>query len=200
MISRRFACALFIGLLAGPVLFKPAAAQSATQASAFMQQTGEQLVQIVNGPGSDAQKEAQLRQTIDQRVDVNGIAKFVLGRFWRVATPAQQQEYLNLFRRVLVISVDSKLGEYKGVTFTMGRTTPREGGQLVATVIKRPNQAPADVEWLVEDVNGSPKITDVVAEGTSLRLTQRADYASFIVHNNDSIQALLAAMKKQVSG
>lgn len=40
---------------------------------------------------------------------------------------------------------------------------------------------------------------DVVAEGTSLRLTQRADYASFIVHNNDSIQALLEAMRRQVS-
>jgi phospholipid transport system substrate-binding protein len=200
MISRRFAFVIAVGLLAGPVLFKPAAAQTAAEASAFMQQTGELLVQIVNGPGSDAQKATELRNVIDQRVDVDGIAKFVLGRFWRVATARQQEEYLNLFRRVLVISVDSKLGEYKGVSFTMERTTPTEGGQLVNTVIKRPSQAPANVEWLVQDVKGSPKITDVVAEGTSLRLTQRADYASFIVHNNDSIQALLDAMKKQVSG
>jgi phospholipid transport system substrate-binding protein len=187
MISRLFTCTIALGLLVAP-------------ASAFMQQTGNQLVQIVNGPGSDAQKEAELSKVIDQRVDVDGIAKFVLGRFWRVATPRQQQEYLNLFRRVLVISVDSKVGEYKGVTFTMERATPAEGGQLVTTVITRPNQAPANVQWLVQDINGSPKITDVVAEGTSLRLTQRADYASFIVHNNDNIQALLDAMKKQVSG
>jgi phospholipid transport system substrate-binding protein len=200
MISRRFACAVALGLLAAPALFEPVAAQGAAEASAFMQQTGDLLVQIVNGPGSDAQKEAELRKVIDPRVDVDGIAKFVLGRFWHAATPAQQQEYLNLFRRVLVISVDSKLGKYRGVSFTMGRAAPTEGGQLVGTVIKRPNQAPADVEWLVQAVNGSPKITDVLAEGTSLRLTHRADYASFIVHNNGGIQALLDGMKKQVSG
>jgi phospholipid transport system substrate-binding protein len=200
MISRRFAFVIALGMLAGPALFKPAAAQTPAEAGAFMQQTGDLLVQIVNGPGSAAQKATELRNVIDQRVDVDGIAKFVLGRFWRVATARQQEEYLNLFRRVLVISVDSKLGEYKGVSFTMGRTTPTEGGQLVNTVIKRPGQAPANVEWLIQDVKGPPKITDVVAEGTSLRLTQRADYASFIVHNNDNIQALLDAMKKQVSG
>jgi phospholipid transport system substrate-binding protein len=199
MISRRFAFVIALGLV-GSAPFKPAAAQTSSEASSFMQQTGDMLVQIVNGPGSDAEKATELRNVIDRRVDVDGIAKFVLGRFWRVATARQQEEYLNLFRRVLVISVDSKLGEYKGVSFTMGRTTSTEGGQLVNTVIKRPGQAPTNVEWLVQDVNGAPKITDVVAEGTSLRLTQRADYASFIVHNNDSIQALLDAMKKQVSG
>ncbi|HEY0422231.1 MAG TPA: ABC transporter substrate-binding protein [Rhodopila sp.] len=40
---------------------------------------------------------------------------------------------------------------------------------------------------------------DVVAEGTSLRLTQRQDYASYLTHNNNNIDALIAAMKSQVS-
>ncbi len=199
MISRRLLPALGFVLLTAPALVLSAAAQTAPQASDFVQQTGNELIQIVNGPGSNEQKSRKLSQVIDQRVDVDGIAKFVLGRFWQVATPDQQKEYLDLFRRVLVVSIDAKLGEYKGVGFTIGRTVPREGGELVSTVITRPNQAPANVDWLIQDVDGSPRIVDVVAEGTSLRLTQRADYASFIVHNNDSIQALLAAMKRQVS-
>ena len=70
---------------------------------------------------------------------------------------------------------------------------------MVSTVIKRPSQPPANVDWVVQQVGGAPKIVDVVADGTSMRLTQRSDYASFIVHNNESIQALLDAMKKQVS-
>jgi phospholipid transport system substrate-binding protein len=39
----------------------------------------------------------------------------------------------------------------------------------------------------------------VIAEGTSLRLTQRQDYASFLSHNGNSIPALIAAMHQQVS-
>ena len=199
MISRRLVFVLALILGSAPVLMRPAAAQTSQQASDFIRQTGEALVQIVNGNTSTADKAQQLQAVVNQRVDVDGIARFVLGRFWRVATPEQQQQYLGLFRRVLEVSIDAKLGEYKGVAFVIGRTTPSEGGQLVSTVINRPGQAPANVDWLVQNVDGSPKILDVVAEGTSLRLTQRADYASFIVHNNDSIQALLEAMRRQVS-
>ena len=60
---------------------------------------------------------------------MNGIAKFCLGRFWRTATPQQQQQFLDLFHRVLVLSIDLKMGEYKGVTFTIGRTVGREDGR-----------------------------------------------------------------------
>ena len=47
-------------------------------------------------------------------------------------------------------------------------------------------------------MGGGPKIVDVVAEGTSLRLTQRDDYASYLARNNDSVQALIDALKRQV--
>ena len=38
-----------------------------------------------------------------------------------------------------------------------------------------------------------------MAEGTSLRLTQRQDYASYLSHNNDSIDALINAMRQQAA-
>ena len=124
---------------------------------------------MVNGTGSTEQKSQALAQVIDSRVDVNGIAKFCLGRFWRTATPQQQQQFLDLFHQVLVLSINSKMGEYKGVTFTIGRTVGREDGQVVSTVIKRPSQPPANVDWVVQQVNGTPKIVDVAADGTSMR-------------------------------
>ena len=101
-------------LVAGPGLLRPARAQSASAAAAFVKATGADLVQVVNGNGSNEQKAQTLAQVIDLRVDVNGIAKFCLGRFWCTATPQQQQQFLDLFRRVLVLSIDSKMGEYQG--------------------------------------------------------------------------------------
>ncbi len=199
MLPRRLVLISGAAAVAAGLCTRPAAAQVANGAAGFIKGTGDQLMQVVNGGGSTDQKAAALAQIIDSRVDVNGIARFCLGRFWRAATPQQQQQYLDLFRRVLVGSIDAKLGEYKGVTFTMGRTVAQDTGNVVSTTINRPGQSPAAVDWVVQNVNGSPKIVDVIAEGTSLRLTQRSDYSSFIVHNNESIQALLDAMKKQVS-
>jgi phospholipid transport system substrate-binding protein len=192
VLSMAAAC---LTLLAAPTV----RAQTPEQASAFVRSLGNQLVAIVNGPGSTEQKSAALTRVIDSDVDVVGVARFCLGRFWRVATPQQQREYETLFRRVLIDSITSKIGDYQGVRFTIGRTTPRPEGMVVATTIAGPNKPPAEVDWVVRDVGGSPKIVDVVAEGTSLRLTQRDDYASFIVQHNGSVQALIDAMHRQAS-
>jgi phospholipid transport system substrate-binding protein len=174
-------------------------AQTPEQASAFVDKAGKELIAVVNGPGSPADKQAQLKQIVDRVVDVDEVGRFCLGRFWRSVPPAEQQQYLQLFHQVLQKNVAGKLGDYQGVTFVVGRATPRDGGVAVATVVTRPNVAPANVEWVVSSSSGSPKIIDVVAEGTSLRLTQRSDYASFLAHNGDSVPALMDAMRKQLS-
>jgi len=197
---RFFLSTATVALIAATALTPPAEAQTAGQAAAFIRGTGTAMVQVVNSEAPDQDKAQEMARIIDQRVAVNEIARFCLGPFWRTASPAQQQEYLGLFHRVLVFNIDSKMGEYRGVTFTITHTAPGQGGQVVGTVIKRPNQPPANVDWVVQDVGGSPKIVDVIAEGTSLKITQRSDYSSFIIHNNQSIQALLNAMKRQLSG
>ena len=55
------------------------------------------------------------------------------------------------------------------------------------------------MQWVIGNPSGNPKIVDVIAEGTSLRLTQRSDYASYLTHNNDNIDALISAMQHQVA-
>lgn len=197
MLLRRTALVLTATcLLAG---LSPARAQSSEQATAFVQALENKLSSIVNGAGSAQQKSAALTAVIDSDVDVDGVARFVLGRFWRLATPEQQREYEALFHRVLVNSITSKISDYEGVRITIGRTSSRPEGEVVASTITGPKKPPAEVDWVVNQVNGSPKIVDVVAEGTSLRLTQRADYASFLVQHHDSVQALLDALRRQAS-
>ena len=77
------------------------------------------------------------------------MARFCLGRFWRTATPAQQQQYLKLFRTMLVVNIASKLGEYRGCRFNVGTTQDRDAGEVVSTVVERPNNPPTNIQWLV---------------------------------------------------
>jgi phospholipid transport system substrate-binding protein len=174
-------------------------AQSTDKATAFVKSTGDKLVAVVNGPGTASAKRAQMTQIINTDVDVDGIGRFCLGRYWRTATPEQQKQYLVLFHEVLVTNITSKLGEYQGVTFTMGRSKPQDEEAVVSTTVVRPNNGPTAVDWIIANPSSQPKIIDVVAEGTSLRLTQRQDYSSYLSHNNNSVDALIAAMKNQIS-
>ncbi len=178
---------------------QPSHAQSTNAAASFVAATGKLLTGIVNGGGSIKEKQAQLISTVDQRVDVNEIAQFCLGTFWRRATPAQQQDYLGLFHRVLVNNITGRLGEYSGVTFVIGRASSQGADTAVSSVVTRPGNAPNQVQWIVSNASGQPKIVDVVAEGTSLRLTQRQDYHSFLTRNGGNIPAFLQALHRQAA-
>jgi phospholipid transport system substrate-binding protein len=187
-------------LAAADRLVRPVLAQGvAGGASAFVKIIGDKLVGVVNGPEDDREKRGRLTQIIDNAVDVDGVARFCLGRFWRNASAEQQQRYTELFHQVLVNNITAKLGEYRGVRFTMGRAQQRDENVVVATVVERPNNPPTNVDWIISKPTSDPKIIDVVAEGTSLRLTQRQDYASYLSRNNNNIEALINAMRQQVA-
>ena len=196
MIFRRH----FLILAAATALFPLSVrAQATDKAAAFVKSTGDRLIAIVNGPGAAATKRAAMTKILDADVDVDGIGRFCLGRFWRQATPEQQKQYLTVFHEVLVTNITSKLGEYQGVTFAMGRSKPQDEEAVVSTTVARPNNPPTAVDWIIANPATAPKIIDVVAEGTSLRLTQRQDYASYLTQHSNNVEALIAAMKSQVS-
>jgi phospholipid transport system substrate-binding protein len=177
----------------------PAFAQASTPADVFVRHFADQLLAIVNGAQDTAAKRAALQPVIDENVDVPTIARFCLGRFWTTATPAQQAAYTQLFHQVLLNNITGHLGEYRGVQFKMLGSHDQGDDALVSTTIVRPNAPDANVQWVVSTKSGSPKVVDVVAEGTSLRLTQRQDYASYLVRHDSNIDQLIAALKRQLN-
>lgn len=173
-------------------------APSAATAQSFIKQSGEKLVGIVNGSGSAQAKAQKLRDLVDNIVAVDKIGRFVIGRYWRVATPQQRTEYMHLFHQTIANSITNQIQAYEGVKFAVKGTKSGPEGEMVDTSVTRPGQAPADVQWVVASVGGQPKIIDVVVAGTSLRITTRSDYSSVINDNGGQVSALLTAMKQQI--
>lgn len=190
--QRRHFLALPALLLARPAL----AATDANAAGAFVNRMLTDVLALVNANTPD--RAPKLQALMDGAVDIQGIAQFCVGRFWRTATPAQQSEYAALFHKVLTHNVLGRIGEYQGTTFTLGGTLAKDDSFGVTTTLMRPNNAPNKVEWVIADVGG-PKVIDVIAEGTSMRLTQRSDYQAFITHNGGTLQGLIDALKKQAA-
>jgi phospholipid transport system substrate-binding protein len=173
--------------------------QVAENAAAFVRQVGDRLVAVVNSNQSLPDKRSGIAQIVETTVDVNGIAQFCLGRFWRIATPDQQRRFVIQFHQVLVTNISSKLGDYRGVRVTVQRSRQQDDDAIVTTLVERPNNPPTTVDWVIEQPATNPKVVDVVAEGTSLRLTQRQDYSSYLTRNNNDVDALINAMKQQAA-
>ncbi len=176
------ASAIGILVIAPPTLSR-AAASPGQQAVGFVRTTAERLVGIVNSDASPPERRHRLQQVIDATVDVNDIGRFCLGRFWRLATPEQQKEYLDLFGDLLVTKIAGHLGEYQGVRVNMGLARTAADTEIVITMVDRPNSPTYQVDWVVSTSSGGPKIIDLLAGGTSLRLTQSSDFAAFLARH-----------------
>src|SRR3954468_8206220 len=168
-------------------------------ATDFIRSLGQELVNAIDSSDPIARRREKLAAILRRKVDIDGVGRFILGRWWRQASPAEHQEYSRLFEETLVNNLSTRLGEYRGVRFSLDRNPQRtEDGVLVNTVIVRPNAAPFSLDWRVGEVGGQPKVMDVIAEGTLLRLTQRSEYSAVIQNHGGQVAALLAAMRNQL--
>ncbi|CAI3945189.1 MlaC/ttg2D family ABC transporter substrate-binding protein [Commensalibacter communis] len=173
---------------------------SGTELRQWLEATGNKMVSVVNSNKSAKEKKEQFLTILNQDVDVDTIAKFCLGRFWRIATPEQQKEYVQLFHQVLINSITDRLGEYKGVSFDIGKVSTVEGGRFsIETILHRPKQPNVSIQWVISTESGSPRVVDIIGENASLSVTQRGDYTSFIARHGNNVSALIDALKRQIS-
>ncbi len=171
------------------------------RATAFIEAAGRDLVAQLNSTtGTATQRRERVAAVLRRAIDIEGTGRFILGRYWRQASEAEQRQYLQLFDEIIIRNLSARFGEYQGVRFTVGRTQQRsEEDVLVTTQVDRPNSASFALDWRVAEVGGQPKVVDVIAEGTSMRLTTRSEYSSVIQRNGGQVGALLSAMQQQIT-
>ncbi|QXM25574.1 ABC transporter substrate-binding protein [Elioraea tepida] len=176
-----------------------AAADLPSRAAGFIEARGAEVIAVINGPGTLEEKRERVAAILREAVDVRGVAQFVLGRHWRTATAPQRDAYLALFEELLVRTLSSRFGELNGASFTVSRAQMvSEDEAVVSTVVTRPNTPAVTLDWRVADIGGKPKIVDLVAEGTSLRITQRSEYSA-VVQRSGGVDGLLNAMRQQLA-
>ena len=197
-LSRRLLMAGLAGLASTPVR---AQQMDITRATAFVDRAGQDLVNAINDPRlNQTQRRDRVASILRNAIDIEGTGRFILGRYVRQASPAELQDYLKLFDEIIIRNLSARFGEYRGVKFSLGRSQQRtEEDALVSTLIERPNSPSFTLDWRVADINGQPKVVDVIAEGTSLRLTTRSEYAAVIQRNSGRVASLLEAMRGQIA-
>lgn len=196
-LSRRILMFGCLGLAIAPA---HAQQMDINRATAFVNKAGQDLVTAINDQRlNQTQRRDKVASVLRNAIDIEGTGRFILGRYVRQASPGELQDYLKLFDEIIIRNLSSRFGEYRGVQFSLGRSQQRtEEDALVSTLVERPNTPAFTLDWRVAEINGQPKVVDVIAEGTSLRLTTRSEYAAVIQRNGGRVAALLDAMRGQI--
>lgn len=129
------------------------------------------------------------------------ISAFVLGRYWRRTTKAEQTEFSKLFEDVMVIDYADRFARYSGEKLEIIKSDVRsEGEVLVESVLKRPEGLKSvPVTWRVLHDKGEYKVFDVYVEGRSLAIAKQKVYGQFVRNNGRKVQALLDDLKSQLA-
>jgi phospholipid transport system substrate-binding protein len=139
-----------------------------------------------------------MAEILSQAVDLTTAARIVLGRNWPRTSDAQQREYLGLFRAYMLGMLTERFSQYVGTERFLATSSRLAGGgdAMVSTQILYTNYPPLSIVWRVRDAGESPMIVDVVVEGVSLILTNRADFDAIV--GRRGIEGLLEDMRAQV--
>lgn len=176
-------------------------AQSADDAQHFIEALAQRaLTTVANKQLSQNERDELFHKLFISSFDIPEIGRFVLSRYWRSASPDQQQEFLSLFEEITVLTWAKRFQDYNGEKLeTLSGNKDGDRGWMVDSRILRPQGPPVPVQWrLRQGDDGAFRVVDIVVEGVSMAITHRSDYAAAMQANGGRVDSLLATMRTKL--
>ena len=166
--------------------------------------TVDQVIAILADPSlktESKQKERreQLRRVIFARFDFAEMARRSLGPEWRRRTPAEQQEFINLFTDLLQDNYIGTIEAYSGDKVGYNRELQEKDNAEVQTTLTTKGEAAYSINYRLRLVDKDWKVYDVVIENISVVNNYRSQFNRVI--SKSSYEELIRSMKeKALSG
>lgn len=180
---------LLAGLLAG-MLHLPAAWAQDHPADQAVLQTSRQILKEIGPRKEELRNNTQkLHQLVEKLIaphfDFNTISRRVLGRAWKEASPDQQADFSEAFKRLLIRTYSTALLEYSGEEIEW---QPIEAGKDAEKVLKKAEVTLASgqtvpMQWGLHKVKDTWKVYDINIDGISLVTNYRSVFASEVRKN-----------------
>ncbi|STX51155.1 signal peptide protein, toluene tolerance protein Ttg2D [Legionella busanensis] len=167
----------------------------------MLQDTADQIVTTLKQNKTSLKKNHTIiYQAVERhllpRVDVNGMARSVLGRqAWSKATPSERSQFTQAFTQLVIRTYSNPLAEYTSETI---KFLPIKGSLdkrfvRVNSIIMRPNGKNIPLNYSLVAKDGDWKIYDLSVEGVSLLQSFRSQFAQVLQSSN--MQALIKEMQ-----
>ncbi len=163
--------------------------------------TTQGIEEIINSDVSQEEKDKRFEKLFNEYLDLDFIGRFVLGRYWKTATTAEREEFIDVYRELNIKTWSGRFDEFKGKTFIFKGTSPsNSAGQIfVNTEVPMEQGAPAKVVWRVKETKGRMKVVDIIIENVSLAITARNEYTAFIKNSPEGVKGLINNLKGKIS-
>jgi phospholipid transport system substrate-binding protein len=129
-------------------------------------------------------------QIVSPRVNTTRAGRLILGKHWRAATPVQRQQFIDLYKRLLLRTYAIHVTDY---TLPAG---PDRKEVVVRTRVRQPGRDIANVDYRMAPTDSGWMVYDVVANGVSIVVSFRSAVDAEI--QQYGIDGLIARLAEKV--
>jgi len=175
--------------------------EAADDPATFLEQFGrEAIAQLADENVPYEQRQQQFQDMLDRGFDLEAIARFIIARPWRSAEESERQAFVEVFKDYLTQRFLPLFEGYTNGEFSTGGVRvdqDNENLSWVRVTFEGERGQPVQTDWRLRRSDGEFRILDVRAEGASMALTLREEYAS-VMRQEGGLGGLVARLEEQV--
>tara|TARA_B100001029_G_scaffold155642_1_gene140578 strand:+ start:841 stop:1443 length:603 start_codon:yes stop_codon:yes gene_type:complete len=168
----------------------------------FITEIIEEAKLILNSQESKEVKAEKLSVIALKTVDVKGIGYYTLGKKRKDINEEQIKKYNIIFEKYFLKSFTSRLTDYSDPKISvLSAEKINEKYTIVKSMLLKTDKKPeVKIDWRVYTKNPeNPLIRDLIIEGLSLARTQKEEFSSILISNNNDINALFLKLEEFIS-
>jgi phospholipid transport system substrate-binding protein len=183
VVSRMSLCSILFGLMAAPVFLWAASPMES------IRETTDRVIEVLTDERFEAEEDRPklqelVSEIVKERFDWEAIARGALSTHWRDLSRARQEEFTDLFARLMERTYSGRLDDYSGEE-VIYLAEEMEGGRARVTgkFITR-NKQEIPVEYRMRKKDGAWLVYDILIEGVSMVRNYRVQFNDIIIKSS----------------
>jgi phospholipid transport system substrate-binding protein len=150
----------------------------------------------LKGESAKKVKKEKLRAISEEMFDFTELSKRTLGSNWKTFNPAQQKEFIELFKDILEDAYMDRITSYRDekIVFNKEFMLSDDTAEIQSNIITKKSEIPIYYRVILK--NEEWRVYDVIIEGVSLIKNYRTQFREIMA--NKSPEELLKVLRKKV--
>ncbi len=138
-----------------------------------------------------------LAPTVRATHNLPGIARIVVGRYWRRLTEAQKKIWVENFSQLSIATYAYKFDGYSGEVFeSISEQETARGDKFIRTLLRKSDGEEIRFDYLLRRSDDGWSIINIIADGVSDLALKRSEYSGII--RREGFDALMMKLKDKI--
>ena len=146
---------------------------------------------------SSEQRFLIIEKTINQNFAGTGIAKFIVGNAWKMASKDTKKNYVKNFKRHLALNIASMMQGYSDQEYKLSNSRVDENNVILIDMEIFSDTGSVIVTWRLKESKGNFYVIDLIVADISLVVTKRSEFNSMLKNVDNNLEEFNLILKNQ---